>query len=70
MKSVIQRVSRAKVRVDGNIVGAIEHGLMVLIGFTHTDGEAELTWMVRKIARLRIFEDTDGKMNLSLDNIN
>ena len=66
MKAVIQRVSRAEVRIDGRAVGAIGHGLMVLVGFTHKDGEAEIEWMVRKVVGLRIFEDSDGKMNRSL----
>ncbi len=65
MKAVIQRVTCANVSVDDRIVGAIEHGLVVLIGVTHTDTPALAEAMAHKIAHLRIFEDEAGKLNLS-----
>lgn len=69
MRVVVQRVSRAAVRVDGHVVGRIDLGLMILAGFTHGDGEAELVWMARKLSGLRIFEDDEDKMNLSLEDV-
>jgi D-tyrosyl-tRNA(Tyr) deacylase len=59
-------VSRARVVVEGEITGEIGRGLLVLLGVAATDTDAELTWLADKIARLRIFEDDAGKMNLSL----
>jgi D-tyrosyl-tRNA(Tyr) deacylase len=69
VRAVIQRVSRAEVRVDGVPVGAIERGFLVLIGVTHADGRAEAEWLARKVAGLRIFEDDVGKMNLGLTDV-
>ncbi|WP_291256609.1 D-aminoacyl-tRNA deacylase [Fusobacterium sp.] len=69
MRAVIQRVKYASVTVDGEIVGKIEKGLMVLLGVTHTDGEKEVNWLANKIKDLRIFEDAEGKMNLGLEDI-
>lgn len=69
MRAVIQRVSRASVSVDGDTVGAIEHGFLVLLGVSHGDGQAEADWLARKIAGLRVFEDDAGKMNLGLSDI-
>ena len=69
MRALLQRVSRAEVRVDGEVVGAIERGLVVLLGVGRGDGEAEAHRLARKIAKLRIFEDTDGKMNLALTDV-
>jgi len=66
MRAVVQRVSRASVTVDGQVIGAIGRGVVVLLGVTHGDGEAEAAWLARKIAGLRIFEDEAGKMNASL----
>jgi D-tyrosyl-tRNA(Tyr) deacylase len=66
MRAVIQRVSRAAVRVDGVTVGQIGRGFLVLLGVTHSDGRAEADWMARKLAGLRVFEDDAGKMNLGL----
>jgi D-tyrosyl-tRNA(Tyr) deacylase len=64
MRAVVQRVSRAQVGVDGEIVGDIGRGLLVLLGVTHTDNEADADYLAGKIAGLRIFEDENGKMNL------
>ena len=69
MKAVIQRVSRAAVEVDGSIFSEIGKGFLVLAGFTHGDGQAELEWVVRKIIGLRVFEDDEGKMNRSISEI-
>lgn len=66
MKAVIQRVSSASVRVDGETVGAIEKGLLVLLGVMEGDTVREAELMASKIAKLRIFEDSDEKMNLSV----
>ena len=69
MRVVLQRVSRAAVRVDGQTVGAIGRGFVVLAGFAPQDGEAALAWMAEKIAGLRIFTDGEGKMNLPLADV-
>lgn len=66
MKVVIQRVSEASVSVDAKIVGKISRGLLVLAGFQEGDELEDLNWMANKICNLRIFSDGDGKMNLSL----
>jgi D-tyrosyl-tRNA(Tyr) deacylase len=65
MRAVIQRVREASVSVDGEIVGAIGAGLVVLVGVTHGDDESDARWLAQKIATLRIFEDEGGKFNLS-----
>lgn len=70
MRAVIQRVSSASVRVDSEITGQIEAGLLVLLGIHKDDGEQEIEWMAEKIINLRIFEDADGKMNRSLIDTN
>lgn len=69
MRAVVQRVSTASVTVDGQVVSAIQRGLLILLGITHTDGEAEAAQLARKIASLRIFEDDDGKLNLGLSDV-
>jgi D-tyrosyl-tRNA(Tyr) deacylase len=66
MRAVVQRVIKASVTVDGETVGAIGPGLMILLGVTHEDGEEQARWLASKIAGLRIFEDEQGKMNRSL----
>lgn len=66
MRAVVQRVSQASVTVDGQVVGAIGRGVLVLLGVTHGDGTAQADWLASKIAGLRIFEDSAGKMNLGL----
>jgi len=66
MRAVVQRVTRSSVSVAGEIVGEIEHGLTVLIGVREGDTEAHARWLAHKIAGLRIFEDENEKMNLSL----
>lgn len=69
MRLVIQRVSRAAVRVDGNTVGAIGVGLMVLAGLERGDGEKQIEKAAQRIATLRVFEDGEGRMNRGLDEI-
>jgi D-tyrosyl-tRNA(Tyr) deacylase len=66
MRAVVQRVSRGSVSVGGQVVGAIERGVVVLVGVTHGDTEERAEWLARKIAGLRIFEDRVGKMNAGL----
>lgn len=69
MRVVVQRVSAAQVVVDGATVGSIDHGMLVLVGFTAGDDAAQLRWMADKLGGLRIFEDDQGKMNLSVTEI-
>jgi D-tyrosyl-tRNA(Tyr) deacylase len=66
MRAIIQRVSQASVSVDGEIVGQIGLGLVVLVGVTHGDTHEQAEWLARKVAGLRIFEDSEGKMNAGL----
>jgi len=66
VRAVVQRVSRAAVRVDGETVGAIGRGLVVLAGFAPGDDELVLAWMADKLAGLRVFGDAEGKMNLGI----
>jgi D-tyrosyl-tRNA(Tyr) deacylase len=66
VKVVAQRVSQAKVMVEGAITGDIGTGLLLLVGIGQEDGEADLVWMADKVAGLRIFEDDEGKMNLAV----
>lgn len=65
MRAVLQRVLRASVEVDGATVGAIERGMLVLLGVRQGDTEAEVEYLTEKIATMRIFEDEQGKINLS-----
>ncbi|SET66915.1 D-tyrosyl-tRNA(Tyr) deacylase [Salinibacillus kushneri] len=69
MKAVIQKVNQANVRVDGEIKGQMEHGLVVLLGVTHDDDESDCEYVADKCVNLRIFEDDMGKMNLSLKDV-
>lgn len=66
MRAILQRVKSAQVSVEGIIVGKIGPGILTLLGIAPTDTERELEWILGKISRLRIFEDAQGKMNLSL----
>lgn len=66
MRAVVQRVSRAQVAVDGEVVGDIGHGLLVLLGVGGDDSHADADYLCDKIAGLRVFEDDGGKMNLSV----
>lgn len=67
MRAVVQRVSEARVEVDGRVTGQIGLGLMVLLGVGKGDDESSADWLVDKIAGLRIFRDSEGKMNLSVE---
>ena len=69
MRFVIQRVRESQVTIDGETVGRIGRGLTVLIGVTHTDNEEIADKMIRKLIGMRIFEDENGKTNLSLDKV-
>jgi D-tyrosyl-tRNA(Tyr) deacylase len=69
MRALIQRCKAASVTVNGERVGAIEPGLLVLLGITHEDTEADAVYLADKIAGLRIFDDAEGKMNLSVSDI-
>jgi len=66
MRVLVQRVSRAEVRVDGRVAGRIGAGLLLLVGYTHADGEEQLAWMADKVVGLRVFPDDEGKMNRAL----
>ena len=70
MKFVVQRVKNAQVDIEGKTVGKIDKGFMVLIGITHTDTKEVADYLVKKLINLRVFEDENGKMNLSLGDIN
>lgn len=70
MRAVIQRVSYASVKVDGEIVGKINQGFLVLLGIKNGDTTKELDWLSNKISGLRVFEDENGKMNKELKDIN
>ncbi|AIF43331.1 D-aminoacyl-tRNA deacylase [Virgibacillus sp. SK37] len=69
MKAVIQRTKEASVQVNNEVVGSIDYGYVVLLGVTHEDTEEDAKYLVNKIINLRVFEDQDGKMNLSLKDV-
>lgn len=69
MKIVVQRVSEAKVTVDDEITGAIESGLLLLVGVHQNDTDEQLKWMCEKILKLRVFPDEEGKMNKSVTDV-
>jgi D-tyrosyl-tRNA(Tyr) deacylase len=70
MKAVIQRVKEASVQVDGKIVGSIDNGLVILLGVSQEDKEEDADYLAEKIPQLRIFNDSENKMNLSLVDVN
>jgi D-tyrosyl-tRNA(Tyr) deacylase len=70
MRVILQRVSHAKVEVEGRITGEITGGLLVLLGVTHDDTLTDIDWLVKKIIQLRIFRDAEGRMNLSVQDVN
>jgi len=70
MRAVIQRVSEASVTVDGNITGAIQNGLLVLLGIEDADTDEDIQWLSSKIVNLRIFNDDAGVMNISVKDCN
>ncbi len=69
MRLVLQRVTEASVKVDGLIVGAINNGLMILVGIEDADTQEDIEWLAGKASNLRIFDDADGVMNLSVKEV-
>ncbi len=69
MRSVVQRVKSASVTIDGKVCGAIENGILALIGVCDDDTDADMKWLADKIMGLRIFTDSEDKMNLSLEDV-
>ena len=69
MRVLLQRVSRAEVRVGTRVTGRIDRGYLLLVGLTHDDGEGALGWMADKVVGLRLFADAEDKMNLSLADV-
>ena len=69
MRVLVQRVSRAEVRVGDRVTGRIDRGFLLLVGFTHADGDEQLEWMADKVLGLRLFADADDKMNLALADV-
>lgn len=69
MKLVVQRVKNAKVRVEENVIGNINEGFLVLIGISNDDTKENADYLVRKLTNLRVFSDSEGKMNLSIKDI-
>jgi len=69
MRVLLQRVSRAEVRVGDRVTGSIGTGFMLLVGLTHTDTDAQVQWMAEKVTGLRLFSDAEGKMNLGLEDV-
>jgi D-tyrosyl-tRNA(Tyr) deacylase len=70
MRAVIQRVSSASVTIDGAVHGKIESGLLIFLGIVEEDTSEDISWLIQKIINLRIFNDNEGVMNMSLKNIN
>lgn len=70
MRIVLQRCSRAEVRIEGTVAGAIGRGFMMLVGVTDGDTRVEADLLAKKVANMRVFEDAEGKMNLSLHEVN
>ena len=69
MRVVVQRVSKASVKVNGKIISAIDNGFLLLVGFTQGDGLDQVNYVARKISRLRVFEDEQGLMNLDINQV-
>ncbi len=69
MRVLLQRVSRAEVRVGDRVTGRIGVGYLLLVGLTHDDDETKLVWMADKVVGLRLFSDAEGKMNLGIDEV-
>lgn len=70
MRTIIQRVKRSKVEVDDKVIGEIGKGLLVFVGFENEDKEEDIDWIVKKTINMRIFGDSEGKMNLSVKDVN
>jgi len=69
MRALLQRVSRANVKIDGQTISEIGKGLLILLGVGHQDGEEQVRFLAEKVANLRIFEDQQGKTNLSIQDV-
>ena len=69
MRVVVQRCSRAEVRIEGSVVGQIAKGFVLLVGVTDGDTQAEAEYLAKKVAQMRVFEDAEGKMNLGLKEV-
>jgi D-aminoacyl-tRNA deacylase len=69
MRVVVQRVSRASVSIAGRVIGQVERGFCLLVGFTHADTADQVDWMVEKVTGLRLFADAEEKMNLALADV-
>lgn len=70
MRAVIQRVSEASVTVNNKVISSINNGLLVLLGIEDADTSEDIIWLIGKLSKMRIFSDSEGKMNLSLNNCN
>ena len=70
MRALLQRVSQASVNIHDNINGSIEQGLVILLGIEEADTQEDINWLCKKVSQLRIFNDNEGKMNLSITDIN
>lgn len=69
LRLVIQRVTEARVEINGEIIGSIGTGMVILVGISQEDTEDDVIYLVRKVRNMRIFEDSQGKMNLSIDQV-
>lgn len=69
MRVIVQRTTGAEVRIDGEVVGKIGRGFMLLVGVTYGDTQSDADYLAKKVAQMRIFEDADGKMNLGLNDV-
>ena len=69
MRVVVQRVQKASVEIEGQLIGDIQKGLLVLLGIEHEDGQEDAKYLIQKLTQLRIFSDADGKMNLSIQDV-
>ena len=69
MRALVQRVSKASIKVNEKNISSINKGLLVLLGIQDTDDESDITWLSNKIIKMRIFEDDNGKMNQSIEDI-
>lgn len=69
MRVIVQRTSGAEVRIDGEVVGKIGRGFMLLVGITYGDTQSDADYLAKKVAQMRIFEDAEGKMNLGLNDV-
>ena len=69
MRAVVQRVTHARVEIEGEVSGAIERGLLILLGIEDADTEADIDWLANKLLGMRIFGDAEGRMNLSVEDV-